>query len=231
MYFRQVVELRPEMAHAWTNLGGALMWQGQMEEARTAMGRSVAIGPTYQGLSNLGTLEFYVGHFTEAVSLLEQALAIDDTDWRVWNNLAESLRFGGGDADDVREAYLKTAKLAEQMLEGKPGDADLELTVASALAASDQRDRARLLTDDVIARGVDDPMLMQVVASIEEELGDREQALVWLERALEGGYPLAGVEDYPLFAVLRADPGYVELRSKYRADASDTLDEPPNERK
>jgi serine/threonine protein kinase/Flp pilus assembly protein TadD len=219
-YFRRVVELRPEMAHGWSNLGGALMWSGRLDEARTSMGRSVAIGPTYEGLSNLGTLEFYEGRFSDAATFLEQALAIDDTDWRVWNNLAESLRFGGGDADRISEAFENTARLAERQLESKPGDADLGLTAASALAASGERDRARQMTDDVIARGVEDPELMQVIASIELELGNREQALVWLEQALAGGYPMAGIEGYPLFDALREDPGFVPLLETYGVNAA-----------
>jgi tetratricopeptide (TPR) repeat protein len=219
-YFQRVTEIRPEMAHGWSNLGGALMWSGRLEGARTAMDRSVAIGPTYEGLSNLGTLEFYEGRFSDAVVLFEQALAIDDTDWRVWNNRAESLRFGGGDADRASEAFEETARLAEVELESKPGDADLGLTAASAHAASGEHDRARQRTDEVITRGVEDPELMQVIASIEVELGNTEQALIWLERALAAGYPMAGIEGYPLFDALREDPGFEPLRTTYGADAA-----------
>lgn len=214
-YFRRLVELKPDMAYAWTNLGGALMMQGNWDEARAAMDRSVAIGPTYEGLSNLGTLDFYEGSFGDAVVLLDQALAIDDEDWRVWNNLAESLRFGGGDRDRVREAFGRTAKLAEGELKRNPGDAGLMLAAASALVASGQDERSRRLKDQVVERGVDDPVLMQVIASIEEELGEREVALMWLERALEGGYPIAAIERYPLYASLVEDPGFAELRNRY----------------
>jgi len=217
-YFRRLVELKPEMAYAWTNLGGALLMQGSWDEARVAMGRSVAIGPTYEGLSNLGALEFYEGHFDQAVVLLDRALDIDDGDWRVWNNLAESLRFAGGDGDRAREAFRRTADLVQGQLETNPGDAGLMLAAASALAAAGQKERARGLTDQVIGRGVDDPVLMQVIASIEEELGERPAALTWLARALEGGYPIAAVERYPLYASLVEDPGFTELKNRYEVE-------------
>lgn len=218
-YFRRVTELRPEMAHAWSNLGGALMWAGRMDEARTAMGRSVAIGPTYQGYSNLGTLEFYLGRFAAAVPLFDNALAINDSDWRAWNNLAESLRFGNGDPARSVEAFERAAALAEAELESDPGNTELRLTVASAVAAAGDTRRAREITDAVVAGGIDDPVLMSVVAGIEEELGDRTRALEWIERALRAGYPLMGIEDYPLFDELRQDPAYREIRARFGGPA------------
>jgi len=220
-YFRRLVELKPEMAYAWTNLGGALLMQGSWGEARAAMERSVAIGPTYEGLSNLGALEFYEGRFDEAVVLLEQALVIDDGDWRVWNNLAESLRYGGGGDDRARDAFHRTAALAEAELEKNPGDPGLMLAAASALVASGQDERSRDLMDRAVGGGLDDPVLMQVVASIEEELGEREAALTWLRRAMEGGYPITAVERYPLFASLVEDPGFAELRDRFGSEPQD----------
>jgi len=211
-FFRRLVELRPDTAWAWSNLGGALFRLGDWAEARVAMERSVAIGPTYEGLSNLGTLEFYEGRYAEAVPFFEQALAIDDGDWQAWNNLAESLRFGPGDMDRAAHAYDRTAVLAAKDLERHPNDSDLMLTVASARAATGETAQARALTDEVVARGISDPNLMLVVAVIEEELGDRRRAISWLERAVEGGYPLQEIEKYPGFAALRQDRDFESLR-------------------
>ena len=213
-YFRRLVDLRPETAWAWSNLGGALFRNGEWKEARIALGRSVAIGPTYEGLSNLGTLEFYEGRYDDAIPRFEQALAIDEGDWRVWNNLGESLRFGGGEPDRTRMAYLRTAELVRKDLERHPGDPDLRLTLASALATVGERESARELTDEVISGGVDTPYLMLVVAVIEEELGRRDAALMWLDRSLDNGYPLSEIENYPGFDSLCEDPGFQALKGR-----------------
>ena len=219
-YFRRLVELRPEPAWAWSNLGGALYRNGEADEARIALERSVAIGPTYEGLSNLGTLEFYEGNYPNAVPLIEQALAIDDSDWQVWNNLAESLRFGGGDTDRISRAYRRTAELAGEDLEAGSGGPYLELVVISALAAGGRADRARERLSAFDTGRIDAPGLMFVLAAVWEDLGDRDPALDWLQRAVEGGYPATEIESYPGFAALREDPRYMALGSenenKYR---------------
>ena len=220
-YFRQLVDLRPDSAWAWSNLGGALFRNGEWVEARIALGRSVAIGPTYEGLSNLGTLEFYEGHYDDAIPLFEQAVAIYERDWRVWNNLGESLRFGGGKADSVRKSFLRTAELVRRDLERHPADPDLRLTLASALAIVGDDDSARDLTDGVISDGVETPYLMMVVAVIEEELGRRHEALTWLDRSLASGFPLVEIENYPGFVSLREDPGFDALRRRAEAEQRD----------
>jgi serine/threonine-protein kinase len=211
-YFGRLVELRPDSAWGWSNLGGALFRSGDWIQARVALGRSVAIGPTYEGLSNLGTLDFYERRYPEAIPLFKQALTIEDRDWRVWNNYAECLRFGGGSPADAKNAFTRTAEVAERDLDRQPGDADLMLTVASARAVAGDVARARALTDEVVARGIQDPNLMLAVAAIEEDLGERARALIWLGNALEGGYPIEEIENYPGFAALREDPGFEELR-------------------
>jgi len=210
-YFRRLVELRPATAWAWSNLGGALYRSGEAEEARIALERSVAIGPTYEGLSNLGTLEFYEGRYADAVPLFEQALAIDDSDWQVWNNLAESLRFSGGDEARTRRTYRRTAELAGSELEARSGGPYLELVVISALAAGGQEDRARELLAAFDTGGVDGPGLMFILGAIWEDLGERDQALNWLQRSVESGFPASEIRTYPGLAALREDPRFVKL--------------------
>jgi Flp pilus assembly protein TadD len=216
-YFRRMVELRPETAWAWSALGGALFMQGEWSEARTALNRSLAIGPTYEALSNLGTLEFYEGRYGKAVPLFEDALEIQDEDWRVWNNLAEAIRFGGGDPMRMGETYRRALELAERDLEERSGDDDLRLTIASLRAATGDEAEARAIVDEFSTAQIIDPNLMLVIASIEEDLGERARALEWLGLAIAGGYPLAEIERYPGFADLTADPGFDELR-RGRAD-------------
>jgi hypothetical protein len=59
---------------------------------------------------------------------------------------------------------------------------------------------------------IDDPNLMFSLATIHEELGDREEALRWIDRCVEGGFPMPVIEDYPGFKDLRNDPRFEQLR-------------------
>ena len=44
--------------------------------------------------------------------------------------------------------------------------------------------------------------------AIFEKLGERESALLWIQRSLEAGYPLQLIEDYAGFSELLADPQF-----------------------
>ena len=49
-------------------------------------------------------------------------------------------------------------------------------------------------------------------------LGQRQKALVWIERSLQGGYPLHVIEDYAAFDNLRSDPRFVEIAAAFREE-------------
>src|SRR4029078_9231808 len=71
--FRRVTELNPDSARGFSNLGGALQQRGDFGGALKRFRRSGAIEPTGVGISNLGTLQFYLGRFDEAAASFEQA--------------------------------------------------------------------------------------------------------------------------------------------------------------
>jgi len=62
-----------------------------------------------------------------------------------------------------------------------------------------------------------------------EELGEREDAIEWLGRALEAGYPLPMIEDYDLFEKLPEDPRYIDLLATYTKQDSGNDDQSTNE--
>jgi hypothetical protein len=59
---------------------------------------------------------------------------------------------------------------------------------------------------------------MYSLAEIFEVLGHRQEALVWIERALQGGYPLHVIEDYAAFDDLRSDPNYVDIAAAFKEE-------------
>ena len=61
--FRRVTELTPDSATALSNLGGAYYLAGDFEKALAAFQRSLALQPTAFAQSNIGTAEFFLGHY------------------------------------------------------------------------------------------------------------------------------------------------------------------------
>jgi tetratricopeptide (TPR) repeat protein/TolB-like protein/predicted Ser/Thr protein kinase len=213
-YFQKVVELLPDSSIGYSALGGCQFYTGDTVEARANLERAVAIGSRYDAFANLATLEFYEGRYAEAAELYQQALAMDDSDYQAWNSLGEALRFSGAGADRTRTAYAEAAKRARPRLEADPDNLSLLVDMASFDAQLGDPTAARDLIARATSREITDPNLMFSLAAVQEELGDRDEALRWIDRCVEGGFPLSVIEDYPGFRKLKNDPRFEQLRRR-----------------
>jgi tetratricopeptide (TPR) repeat protein len=221
-FFRRVVELLPESGIGYSALGGCLLYLGDLEGARQQLERGVEIGSNYWVFSNFATLEFYEQNCHRAAELYRQALDIDDSDHNVWNNLAEAYRCAD-DARHARDAYARAAELVEPILETDPENVRLLINLASYTSHLGEESRARELLSRAVALDIDDPARMFDLAAAYEDLGERDNALIWVERALQAGFPLGLIQSYDGFLELRADPRFVELAAAFAADASDII--------
>jgi serine/threonine protein kinase/tetratricopeptide (TPR) repeat protein len=223
-YFQKVIEMLPERGIGYSAYGGCLFQLGDRAGAREQLEIAVEIGSDYFASHNLGTLEFYEGNFDAAIKLYRNALEIDDTDYWAWIGLGEALRFGGGSLDEVRDAYQKAADQVAHQLETDPDNLELRIDLASLQLQLDRSGEARRIISQLPLHDVTAPYLMFSLAEIFEVLGDRTEALEWIERALQGGYPLHVIEDYVAFAELRSDPRFRTLAETHAAQPSTDTD-------
>ncbi|MCG6950321.1 MAG: protein kinase [Acidobacteria bacterium] len=217
-YFRKVIELLPESSVGYSALGSSLFYMGDRDGAREQLERAVDIGSDYEAFSNLATLEFYDGNFSEAASLYEQALAMNDRDFLVWNYLAEARSAAGEGPESYRPAYSRAAEIAGAALEADPDNVTLLVHLASFSVHLGNQAGALEYLDRAQKAGVDNAELMFTVADTYERLGERERALEWTENALKAGYPIDVIEDYHDFDDLRADPRFAELAATHRSE-------------
>jgi serine/threonine-protein kinase len=210
-HFRRVIELLPDSSIGYAALGGCLLYLGDREAARENLERAVAIGPSYWALHNLATVEYYEGNYSAAIQRYRQALAIDDSDYEVWSALAETARAASARPAEIRQAYERAAELAHEQLRRDPDNIRHLVSLASFHAHLDEPDTARELLGRAVQLGTDHAVNMYFIAESAERLGERELALEWIGRALEAGYPLQEIEDYPDLADLRADPRFRTL--------------------
>ena len=206
--FRKLIELAPDNARGHANLGGALYGQGRIEDAASEFERAVAIRPDGRALTNLGTVRFYLGRHAEAASAFEQAVRLDDRDLRLWKNLADALYWTPGRRDEARPALERVLALAADELRVSPNDASVLIRKADAEAMLGESAAARAGARRALAQAENDVDVMAVAASLYERLGERQQALAWLARAVRQGYPRWEIERDPSLEQLRTDSGY-----------------------
>jgi serine/threonine-protein kinase len=219
-FFRKVIELLPDSSVGYSALGACAFYLGDREAARVQLERAVAIGSAYEAYSNLATVEFYDGRYTEAARLYEHALEMNDRDFNLWNYLAEASRAAGDSPERARRAYTRAAELAAADLAADPDNVELLINLASFAVHLEDEAAAREYLRQVEEAGVERSDLMFSTADTYERLGEREQALDWVRRALEAGFPIEVLEDYHDFDALRADFRFASMAALYRAAPS-----------
>lgn len=203
--FQRVTELSPDNIRGYNNLGGTLLYLERDDEARQMFERSLAIIPNHIALSNLGSLLFYYEKsYAEAASIYEQALLINDRDYRVWGSLA-SAQYWGNQRPKALENYITAVRLGEEKRMFEPQNAKLLSYLADFYSMMQQKDTSLSLIEHALAIPPPNSEIMARAAEVYDQLGIRDKALEWIERAQANGYPTAIVERSPGLAELRKD--------------------------
>jgi eukaryotic-like serine/threonine-protein kinase len=222
-HYRQVVALTPDNSNAFSSLGGLYFYAGIQDEAIAMFEKSIALAPTSNAFSNLGTLYFYQSRFDEAVTAYEQALEHGDTDYRVWGHLASAYSRAGRE-DAVEPALRHAIRRAMDHLTVDPRSAETVASLSAYHATLGEETEARAHLANLERLEPSDGGALFLAGSTSEMLGDRESALLWLEKAVRQGYPLAEIENDPELADLRGDPRYVgRVRAQARRFEEDAL--------
>jgi serine/threonine protein kinase/tetratricopeptide (TPR) repeat protein len=208
--FRTVVELTPDNSRGYKNLGVIAYSQKRYEEAAKMYEKSVAIKPSDGAYANLGTVYYTLGQYEEAARYYEKAIQMNGRDSMQWHNLAAAYQWSN-EPQKARDAFQRTAELAEEQRRVNPRDPDLLMRLADAYSYLNQPLRARELLQQGLALAPDDVPNMFQASAIYEQLGDRKLALQWIAKAIKGGLSRDLIEKEPTLAQLRLDPRFQAL--------------------
>ena len=110
--FQHVLELTPDNARAYSNIGGIDLYLGQYDEAEQAFKNSVNIRRTWEALSNLGTYYFGRRRFPDAAQAFQQSAELNGNNYRIWGNLGSAYQWVPDQARSVK-AFEKAIDLAK----------------------------------------------------------------------------------------------------------------------
>jgi serine/threonine-protein kinase len=205
--FKRAIELNPSyaVAHHWH--GSVLLSaQGRFDEAMASERRALELEPFSLVVnSNLGFICYQASRFDEAVEHLRRTLEMDDD--FVYARFHLGLCYAHlGDHDKA----IAELELAIEQAGGR--GALIQAALGYALAVAGRRDEA----SRVLAHMQTFPMNRDVspfyLAMIHAGLGDKEQALKWLESACEERYNwVVWLRTEPMFKSLRGEEKFVEL--------------------
>lgn len=213
--FRQVTQLSPDNVRGYSNLGAAYLHLERWTDAREAFERSLEVEPNFDAYSNLGTLyHFYEADFTDAAQMYEKALALDDHDYQIWGNLA-SARYWAGEHEKAQATYRQAIQMAQAKRDVNPRDSEVLCDLAMYHAMLGEQSQARALLEQAKGLVTDSDVGVMFSAGVAyEQLGEREQALEWIGKALENGYSPGLAHRSPTLQDLRKDERFERLNSQ-----------------
>jgi eukaryotic-like serine/threonine-protein kinase len=214
--FRKAVAVAPEDFRGYGNLGSALALQGRYREAIASLQRSVSLRATAEGYSNLATAYFGLRRFEDAARNYERALALDNKQYEVWGNLGDAYHWIPGKDGKAEGAYRKAISLAQEQASINPRDPYLLVYVAGYHAMLKERKPALDYLQRALHVGSGKPEVLFNAALVHNQLGDTDESLAWLEKALAAGYSARVVSDSPNFDNLAANPRFKDLMRRYR---------------
>ena len=206
--FRKVVDLTPDNNRGYSNLGAMYLMEGQYADAIAALNRSIELRPTGSALSNLGMAYFYSHRFSEAATMGEKALALDDKDYLNWGNLGYALYWTPGRREESFPAYKKGIELARADLQVNPKDTAALSFVAMNSAVLGDRRTALASLQKALLLAPKDAEVMFRAAMVYNQFGDQAQTLDWLKKAVAAHYSRTIVRDTPEFGNLQSNPNF-----------------------
>ena len=214
--FRRVTELSPDNARAFANLGGAYQLKGDFGRALSAYEKSLSLEPTNAAYSNLGTTQFFLGHYKEATESFEAALRLSPNYYQLWSNLGDAYRWTPGLETKAPDAYKKAIELAREELRSNPHDAIVHSYLALCLAKTGRLDEARVHSREAVLAGATNPEVLYnaaIVAALDKQ---PKEALGQIRSAAAAGYPAAFILREPEFASLRNEKAFLEITQSVR---------------
>jgi tetratricopeptide (TPR) repeat protein/predicted Ser/Thr protein kinase len=228
--YREVLKRAPDFAKCYSGLGAILVLQGEYQRAVDTLLRAVALRPLPSAYSNLGTAYFLTDRFDRCVDAYNQALQFGDATYLLWFNLGDAYYWLRGDSLLARPAYETMLQLGREEMRraaerGDPLDPMIPAHAATAFPKLGLPDSARVHLAWSLAADSANAMVLYCAALTTWQLGERELALTWLERAVAAGYPRAWLRDSPVHRDWRTQKRFTALLTPV-SQASQTTPSP-----
>ncbi len=206
--WEHVSKLAPDNFIVLNNLAAVYHMMDRHDDSAAALQRSLQIKGSAYTYGNLGTLRFFQGRYTDAVSAFEKAVDMQPNEYLWWGNLGDGYRWAPGQSAKAGPAYQNAIRLVRESISAHPQDIELPAYLAVYLAKSGDKPGALAQIESVQREAKKPPLVLFKSAVVYELCGKRDKALTLVSEALKAGYALREVKNDPELLSLRADRGY-----------------------
>lgn len=209
-YFELLAKQAPNNYMAYLNISACLYLMGDIKEAILAAEKSLSIEKSADTYANIGTSYFILKDYDKAVFAYEKMIALNDSNFLNWGDLADAYRFTYNKKQI--KAYTKAISLAEQAIELNPNNKEAIASLAYYYANIDDLEKTNFYAKQISDKdsGVDSFF----IAAAYTRLNMKAKALHYLKLAIANNYSIAEISDSPLLYGLRSEPEFIQLITK-----------------
>jgi tetratricopeptide (TPR) repeat protein len=205
--FKRAIELNPGSSLARNNYGIYLAVMNRRDEALRELKRAEEIDPLSLGNKTvLGLPYVYARQYDQAIEQFQRALSMDPNFSYARDMLGVVYGFKGMYREALEE-FSKASQISDE-----------PVTLAHtgwAYGLWGKKVEARKALDQLRERSKQEFVLPFSIAMVYVGLGEKDQALDWLEKAYEyRDLILPGLKHDPTWDVLRSEPRFIELLRK-----------------
>jgi len=212
--FLKITALAPDITMGYDLLGFVYQRLEKYDFAILNYERSLEIQPSNAAYSNLGTIYYFEqSNYEKARDMFEKALELDDSDFSIWGNLADSLRQLEEDKE-ARQAYERAAYLAEQKLKVMQKDTETHARLARYYAFLENKSKALMHISSARKIAPNNVEVLLSCIKAYEAAGERDEALSALAELIKLGGSVGELDRNPDMEGLRSDPRYQDLVTK-----------------
>jgi len=204
----RALSLNPNLEQPHYYRAAAFYHLGLIDKVESEVLAGLRINPLskVEALRNRGSAALIAGRYSEAVALLEEARPISSAPVADWY-LAQAYYYEG--------AAERAEKILSELHGGAQAEQRAKASLASFLAARNEKSRAGQLLQDVLSGSYQDHHVHYSVGVAYAQLGDHVKARLWLARAIATGFPCYPwfVRD-PLLRPMKGDAEYERMLSE-----------------
>ena len=185
---RKAVELDPELAEAHASRGLAVSLNKRYDEAQKELETAIRLNPNlFEAYYFYARTYFAQGKLAEAAQWFEQASRVRPEDYQAPLLLAPVYN-GLGHQAEAERASRRGLQVVEKHLELHPDDARAFCLGAGALCQLGERARSLEWAGRALAIDPEEPSILYNVACAYARLGQPEEAMDYLEKAIKYGF-------------------------------------------
>ncbi len=216
--WQRMTEITPDNEWGYLNLGAVYFNLGQFGKADEYFRRGLRVAPDDADLyANVGTVSFFLGNFQEDAAYCKKAIELNPQRYDYWGNLGDALRMIPGQSSKAMEAYQHAIHLAELQLKVNPLDAAVLSSLALYYARTNDSARARTYLRQALKANSQDIDVLRIACLVHLELGERQEALQSLQKAVTAGYVREQLLANPELASLHSDPQFDRLTKQAKS--------------